>query len=162
MKFSRKTLSTVITVVAGLVLLAALPSAVVDTFETGRIYLFSRQFVEELPQRFTGPGRLRFILQPAVAVFLGIRGGRLDARMGRAPYLYGLLTGADDRKALLRSGLIAVRDLVSMSIVFDVVAQFLIYGRVYPGAAVVLGPVLICLPYSVARALTVRAMRLLR
>ncbi|WP_431273043.1 hypothetical protein ACQ858_12395 [Variovorax ureilyticus] len=162
MKFNRRTLSTIITVVAGLVLLAALPSAIVDTFETGRIYLFSHQFLEELPQRFTGPGRMRFILQPAVAVFLGIRGGRLDAQMGRSPYLYALLTGADDRRALLRSGLAAVRDLVSMSIVFDVVAQFLIYGRVYPGAAVVLGPVLICLPYSVARALTLRVMRLLR
>jgi hypothetical protein len=53
----------------------------------------------------------------------------------------------------LRCGLVAVR---------DVVAQFLIYGRVYPGAAVVLGPVLICLPYSVARAFILRVMRLLR
>lgn len=162
MKFSRSTLSTVVTVVAGLVLLAALPSAVVDTFETGRIYLFSHEFLDDLPQRFTGPGRMRFILQPAVAVFLGIRGGRIDAQTGRLPYLYALLTGADDRKALLKSGLAAVRNLVAMSIVFDVIAQFLIYGRVYPGAAVVLGPVLICLPYAMARALSLRAMRLLR
>ncbi|MBO9512498.1 MAG: hypothetical protein J7549_00155 [Variovorax sp.] len=162
MKFSRSTLSTAVTVVAGLVLLAALPSAVVDTFETGRIYLFSHQFLDDLPQRLTGPGRLRFILQPAVAIFLGIRGGRIDAQAGRPPFLYALLTGSGERNALLRSALAAVRDLVSMSIVFDVIAQLLIYGRVYPGAAVVLGPVLICLPYAMARALTLRAMRLLR
>jgi hypothetical protein len=54
---------TIVTVLALLVLAIALPFAIVDTFETGRVYLFSKQFIEELPQRFTGPGRLRFILQ---------------------------------------------------------------------------------------------------
>ncbi len=33
--------------------------------------LFSRQFLEELPRRFTGPGRLWFILQPMFAILLG-------------------------------------------------------------------------------------------
>ena len=51
-------------VLAILVIAIAIPFAIVDTFETGRVYLFSRQFLEELPQRFTGPGRFRFILQP--------------------------------------------------------------------------------------------------
>jgi hypothetical protein len=60
---------------AFLVIATALPFAIVDTIETGRVYLFSRQFLEELPQRFTGPGRLRFILPPTVAIALGIRGG---------------------------------------------------------------------------------------
>ena len=50
---------TIVTVLALLVIVVALPFAIVDTFETGRVYLFSRQFIEELPQRFTGPGRLR-------------------------------------------------------------------------------------------------------
>ncbi len=74
------------TAIAVLILAAALPSAVRDTLETGRICLFSRQFPEELPQRFTGPGRLRFVLQPTVAIVPGVRDDLADARAGRQAY----------------------------------------------------------------------------
>jgi len=158
----RAKLSISVTALAVLVLVAALPSAIRDTFETGRIYLFSRQFLEELPQRFTGPGRFRFILQPALAIILGCRGGLADARAGRPAYLYGLLFSGLHRGEYVRSGLSAIRDLVAMGIVLDAVSQLLIYHQVHPGAALVLGPVLICLPYSVARALTNRVARLIR
>jgi hypothetical protein len=158
----RAKLSTIVTVLAVVILVAALPSAIRDTFETGRIYLFSRQFLEELPQRFTGPGRLRFILQPAIAIILGFRGGLADARAGRPAYLYGMLFSGLHRGEYVRSGVAAMRDLVAIGIVLDAVSQLLIYHLVHPGAALVLGPLLICLPYSVARALTNRAARLIR
>ena len=158
----RAKLSIGVTALAVLVLVAALPSAIRDTFETGRIYLFSRQFLEELPQRFSGPGRFRFILQPALAIMLGCRGGLADARAGQPAYLYGLLFSGLHRGEYVRSGLASIRDLVAMGIVLDAVSQLLIYHQVHPGAALVLGPVLICLPYSVARALTNRVARLIR
>ena len=82
MKLTR---STIVTWVAALVLAAALPSAIQDTYATGRIYLFSWEFLAEIPARFTGPGRLRFVLQPTVAILLGLRGGLADARAGRPP-----------------------------------------------------------------------------
>ncbi len=104
---------------AVLILVAALPSAIRDTFETGRIYLFSRQFLEELPQRFTGPGRFRFILQPTLSIILGCRGGLADARAGRPAYLYGLLFSGLHREEYVRSGLAAIRDLVAMGIVLE-------------------------------------------
>ena len=160
MKLTRSTISVVVTVVAVLILVAAIPSAVRDTIETGRVYLFSRQFLEELPQRLTGPGRLRFVIQPLIAIFLGWRSGLSDARAGRPAYLYGLLLGNVDRKAQLRSGLAVVRDLIAVGIVLDAVAQLLIYGEVHPGAAAVVGPVLICIPYAVSRALTNRVAQL--
>ena len=160
MKVTRGTISTIVTAAAVVILVAAIPSALRDTFETGRVYLFSRQFLEELPQRLTGPGRLRFVLQPAVAILLGWRGGLSDARAGRPPYLYGLLLGTENRKELLRSGLATIRDLLAIGIVLDAVAQLLIYGQVHPGAALVVGPVLIGIPYAVARALTNRVARL--
>ena len=155
----RVTRSNIVAAIAVLILVAAVPSAVRDTIETGRIYLFSWQFVEELPKRFTGPGRFRFILQPSLAILIGLRGGIADARAGRLPYLYGLLTGGRDRKELVRSGWVAIRDLVAMGIVLDAVAQLLIYRQVHPGAALVIGPVLICTPYAVMRALSNRAAR---
>jgi hypothetical protein len=135
---------TIVTVLALLVLAIALPFAIVDTFETGRVYLFSRQFIEELPQRFTGPGRLRFILQPMTAILLGIRGGLRDAKSGNPPYLFGLLFGAESRRELLRSGVAAVRNLVALGIIMDIVFQLIIYHSVHPGAALVIGPILIC------------------
>jgi hypothetical protein len=158
----RSKLSISVTVLAILILVASLPSAIRDTFETGRIYLFSRQFLEELPQRFSGPGRFRFILQPAIAIILGFRGGLADARAGRPAYVYGMLFSGLHRGEYVRSGLGAIRDLIAVGIVLDAVSQLLIYHQVHPGAALVVGPVLICLPYSVARALTNRAARLLR
>lgn len=159
MKLPRITLSNVVTAAAVLILLAAVPSAVRDTFETGRVYLFSQQFLDELPQRLTGPGRLRFVLQPLMAVVLGIRGGLGDARADRPAYLFGLILGGPDRRELLRSGLAAIRNLVAIGIVLDAAAQMLIYGQIHPGAALVIGPVLIALPYAVARAVSNRAAR---
>lgn len=162
MKCNRSTISTIVTAVAVLILFAALPSAIRDTFETGRVYLFSQQFLDELPQRFAGPGRLRFILQPLVAILLGCRGGLSDARAGRLPYLYALFVDRENRKELVCSAIAAVRTLVAMGIVLDAAAQLLIYGEVHPGAALVIGPILICIPYAVARALSNRVARLLR
>ena len=153
---------TVVTVLALLVLVAAMPSAVMDTIDTGRVYLFSSQFLEELPQRFTGPGRLRFILQPLLAILLGVRSGLADAKAGFPPYLFGLFFHAGRRSELLQSGFAAIRMLLSMGIILDFVFQLVIYRAVHPGAAVLIGPILIGVPYALSRALTNRLARLLR
>lgn len=160
MKLSRKTIDTSILLLAIGILLAAIPSALIDTWETGRIYLFSPQFIEELPQRLTGPGRMRFIIQPTVALVLGVIAGRKDAMAGHPPYLYGFIFGSQSRKALLQSGLSQLRNLLAISVVLDAASQFLIYGQVHPGAALVVGPVLVCLPYAASRALSNRVMQL--
>ncbi len=147
------------TVLALIVIVAAVPPAVVDTIETGRVYLFSKEFLDELPQRFTGPGRFRFILQPIFAILLGVRGGLADARVGNSPYLFGLLFDAGRRRGLLRSGAADIRTLLAMGIILDVVLQLVIYRAVHPGAAVLIGPILICFPYALSRALTTRLAR---
>ena len=157
MKLTR---STIITGVAVLVLLAAIPSAIREALESGRIYLFSREFLADIPARLTGPGRLRFILQPTVAIILGIRWGLADARAGRPPCLMGLLFHPLHRREYVRTGLSTVRDLVAFGIILDVVAQFLIFQQVHPGAALVVGPVLIATPYGLARGLTNRVAQL--
>ena len=147
---------TIVTLLAILVITITVPFAILDTIETGRVYVFSKQFLEELPQRFTGPGRLRFILQPITAILLGIRGGLRDAKTGNPPYLFGLFFGAEHRRELLRSGVAAIRNLVALGIIMDIVFQLIIYHSVHPGAAVVIGPILICFPYALSRALTTR------
>ncbi len=149
----------VVTVLAFLVIVITIPFAIHDTIKMGRVYLFSRQFLEELPQRFTGPGRLRFILQPMMAILLGIRGGLADTKAGNPPYLFGLLSSSGRRKELLQSGVAAVRNLLAAGIIMDVVFQLIIYRSVHPGAALMVGPILICLPYTLSRAFTNRVAR---
>jgi hypothetical protein len=153
MKLHRDTL---VTWAAALVIVAAIPWALLDTAQTGRVYLFSQQFFDELPQRFAGRGRMRFILQPASAVFLGVRGGLADAVAGNPPFLLGLAVDSRRRRELLRSAVAAIRTLLAVGIVLDVVFQFVLYGEVHPGAALLIGPILVCLPYAVSRALTTR------
>jgi len=156
MKLRREAIMPVLAI---LIIAAAIPYAIVDTLETGRVYLFSSQLLEELPQRFSGPGRFRFILQPIIAILLGVRGGLTDARAGNPPYLFGLLFAAGRRAELLRSGAAAISTLLAMGIILDLVFQFILYRAVHPGAALLIGPILVGTPYALARALTRRLAR---
>jgi hypothetical protein len=135
-----------------LVLALSVPGSLREAWERGGFYLFSREFLLDLPKRLVGPGRFRFLLQPAMAVALGIAAGRADARAGRAPYLYALLLGTENRGALARSALRDVANILLAGILLDSVSQWLILGASYPGAALLVGPVLIAVPYAVARA----------
>ena len=158
MKLTR---STIIMGLAVVVLLAALPAAIRETLQSGRIYLFSWEFLADLPARLTGPGRLRFVLQPTMAILLGLRGGLGDARAGRPPYLMGLVFDPLHRWEYVRTGLRSIGDIVAIGIVLDIVAQFLIFQQVHPGAALAVGPVLIAMPYALARGVTNRVTRMI-
>ena len=130
-----------------------------EILRTGEVYVFSRQFLEDIPKRLTGPGRFRFVLQPAVAIFLGARAGVAEARENRPPFLQAVLFNAEHRSALIRSALSHVAVLVSVAILFDAISQLLIFGNIHPGAALVVGPVLISVPYGLSRALANRVAR---
>ena len=143
-----------------LVLLVSVPASLQAAHEQGGFYLFSRACLEDIPTRLEGPGRFRFVLQPLIAIILGIRGGRADYRAGRPAYLYGLVFHGSLRAELFRSALAHVANIMLMGILVDSVCQWLILGISYPGAALVVGPVLIMLPYSVARALSNRCSQL--
>jgi len=142
-----------------LVLALSVPGSLREAWERGGFYLFSHAFLEDLPRRLTGPGRFRFVLQPLIATILGVRDGRADARAGRPPYLLALVTDRVRRRDLARNGLRTIVNLLLMGILLDSVFQWLILGQSYPGAALVVGPVLITMPYAVARALASRATR---
>jgi hypothetical protein len=142
-----------------IVLVLSVPGSLRDAYERGGIYLFSRAFLEDIPRRLTGPGRFRFVLQPLIAVVLGIRSGMADARAGKPPFLSGLIVHRGRRSEFLKSGFNAVVNLLLMGILLDAVFQWVILGVSHPGAALVVGPLLICVPYAVARALSNRTAR---
>jgi hypothetical protein len=138
------------------ILIAVTPRAILRIIETGDLYLFTDQFFQDILARLTGPGRLRFILQPTVAIILGTRGGMKDASAGLPPFLWALIFHKEHRRELLRSTLASVRNLVAIAILLDLISQFLIFHEVRPAAALVVGPVLIGVPYAVSRALSNR------
>jgi hypothetical protein len=146
----------VLAVVTVLVLAVSLPGSIRDAYVRGGVYVFSHQFFEDLPKRLIGPGRFRFLLQPTFAIALGVKAGRSDASSGRSPYLSALLLGREPRGALVRNTFESIAHLLLAGVLVDSVCQWLILGSSYPGAALVVGPVLIAAPYAVARALANR------
>jgi hypothetical protein len=152
----QRRLTLVLAVLTVLALALSVPGSLRGAWERGGFYLFSHEFLEDLPRRLTGPGRFRFLLQPAVAIALGIAAGRSDGRARRPPYLLALALGREARGELLRSAYRSIAHLVLAGVLLDSVCQWLILGSSYPGAALVVGPVLIALPYAVARALANR------
>jgi hypothetical protein len=155
----RGRLTLVLAVLTVFALALSVPGSLRDAWERGGFYLFSREFFEDLPRRLTGPGRFRFVLQPAFAIALGIAAGRSDGRAGRPPYLQALLLGREARGELLRSAYRSIAHLLLAGVLVDSVCQWLILGASYPGAALVVGPVLIAIPYGLARALANRFTR---
>lgn len=139
-----------------LVVLLALPSSLHYAYQHGGFYLFSDAFLRDLPKRLTGPGRMRFLFQPVAAIVLGIRAGAADARAGKPPYILSLILGTDDRRELLKDAFTQLSALTALAILLDCVSQFLILRKVFPGAALVVGPVLIAVPYALSRALSNR------
>ncbi len=109
--------------------------------------------------RLSGPGRLRFIFQPIVAILLGAREGIKDFRAGLSPFLWSLTFHGAHRKKLIYTAITSVYDLIAFAIILDMVSQFLIFRRIHPGAALLVGPALIFLPYAVSRALSNRVAR---
>lgn len=148
--------SSILIVLALTILLAAVPGAIRRIVQTGDLYLFTQRFFEDMVARLSGPGRLRFILQPVVASLVGIRDGKRDGHAGRPAFLLTLALGGGRRVEFLRSAFSSIRDLVAIAIILDVVSQLLIFENVHPGAALLLGPVLIAIPYSISRALANR------
>jgi hypothetical protein len=105
---------------------------------------------------FGGRFQIRLILQPLLAVVLGVRFGIRDAKHGSRPFFIRMVEAKDDRLKILKQGL---RDAViplSLALVLDAVLQHMINGRVRPLAAVVVGSLLVWLPFLIVRSLTNR------
>ena len=72
MKRPRQRILLLISALTIAVLALSVPGALRFRSEYGGFYLFSTAFLEDLPKRLAGPGRLRFIFQPTMAILLGI------------------------------------------------------------------------------------------
>lgn len=148
--------SSLITAIAITIVASVLPGAIRRIIQSGDPYLFTERFFEDLWARLSGPGRIRFVLQPTAAVLVGMRDGKRDSRTRCPPFLSGLAFRRTHRRELWRTAIASVRDLVAIAIILDIISQMLIFREIHPGASLLLGPVLIAVPYSISRAFTNR------
>jgi len=108
-------------------------------------------FIEGLSARLQGPVNLRLLLQPAMALFFAIRDGRRDAREGKPPFFWGLLTHPGQRRQMLLSGWKSVGKVFLMAVTIDFVFQYLTFDTIRAGGALAAGITLALVPYVVFR-----------
>ena len=116
-------------------------------------------FFGELWARVGGPLDFRLVLQPVMAMLIAIRAGRNDAREGRPPFLWTVLTDRRERRALLRNGWRDVSRVFVLAWLVDAVYQIVFIQAVRPLQGLLVAVVLAFVPYGVARGLTTRLIR---
>ena len=106
---------------------------------------------EHLVGRLTGPLTFRLLLQPTMSTLFAVRDGLRDARAGRSPFFSTIVGNPDDRRRLIREGLIAIGKLAVLAIVLDFVYQLIVFRRIYPVEAIDVALLLALIPYFVLR-----------
>ncbi len=106
-----------------------------------------------------GPFVFRFVLQPIMATMAALRDGVRDARVGRSPFLWTVLTDPAQRRGRLDEALIATSRIILLGLAMDAVYQFIEFDIFYPVEAVIIALLLAFVPYLVLRGLVTRIAR---
>jgi hypothetical protein len=110
----------------------------------------------DLIDRPSGPMAFRFILQPLMAAIAAILHGRRDARAGRTPYFWTVMSEPHERIGRLREGLNATARIILLGIVMDAIYQISFLNRFYPVESVIVAVGLGFVPYLVLRGIVTR------
>jgi hypothetical protein len=113
----------------------------------------------DLIERPGGPLRFRFILQPVMAAIAAWVDGLKDAKLGRSPYFWTILTRRGERGGRLLEGLITTARVILLGLVMDVIYQIIVLKTLYPGEAVVVALLLGFIPYLLLRGPVARIAR---
>ena len=105
---------------------------------------------------FGGKFQIRLILQPLVALLLGVRLGIRDAKHGKPPFFMSLVDPKHDRRANLKQGLRDAIVPLGVAFVLDGILQRMILGHVRWLGAVVVDSLLVFLPFLIGRGLANR------
>ena len=109
--------------------------------------------------RVSGPMKFRLVLQPMMSSFFAIRAGLADAKLGKPPYFWALLSTSGDRMQMIKDGWKSVGGVFIVALVLDAVYQVIELRFVYPGEAIVVALVLAIVPYLMVRGLVTRLAR---
>jgi len=114
---------------------------------------------QNLLERPSGPKAFRFILQPIMATIAALADGVKDARTGRDPYLWTILTNPAKRGSRLHEGLIATARVILLGLCMDLIYQFIVFDTFHPAEAVIIAGLLAFVPYLLLRGPITRVAR---
>jgi hypothetical protein len=117
------------------------------------------RFMTDMVDRVSGPMKFRLLLQPLMAIFFAIRSGLMDARTGKPPYFWSLLTDPAHRTEMLKDGWKSVGKIFVIALVLDMIYQVVVLNFVYPVEAIVVALLLAIVPYLLVRGLVTRIAR---
>ncbi len=110
-----------------------------------------QRFWHDLLDRPDGVMRFRFILQPVMAAIAALHDGVEDARLGRSPYIWTLLSSPSERVGRLAEGVISTARVLLLGLCMDTVYQLIVLKTFYPGEAVIVAIALAFVPYLLLR-----------
>jgi hypothetical protein len=114
---------------------------------------------ENILARPGGPMTFRFILQPAMAALAALHDCIKDARTGRSPYFWTLLTSPANRRDRLYEGLISTARIILLGLVMDAIYQVIVLKTFYPVESVIVALALAFVPYLILRGPIARVAR---
>jgi hypothetical protein len=114
---------------------------------------------EHIAARPGGALSLRFVLQPTMSIIFAVRDGIKDARTGRSPYFWTVVSNPDKRRARLREGAVATGKIILLAILLDGIYQYIEFKRFYPVEAVLVAIFLAFIPYLLVRGPVARIAR---
>ncbi len=112
--------------------------------------------MDYLIELISGPGTFRFVLQPILAILMGVRDGRNDAKSSTPPMMYTLLLASGKRKEALKGVLHRLALPLTFAVALDSILQIYIFGVWRLQWALVVGVCLVGIPYLLARGITNR------
>jgi hypothetical protein len=109
------------------------------------------RFWTDVVGRWDGPLDFRLILQPAMAIFFGVRDGLRFAREGRSFLLWGGPKDPAERTAQLRSTWRSIGKVFLLAIVLDVIYQLWVFRWLFVPQTLFVAVVVALLPYLLVR-----------
>ena len=114
---------------------------------------------KDILDRPGGPMWFRFILQPVMAAIAALYDGIKDARLGRDPYLWTILTNRQESAGRVREGVLATGRIILLGLGMDAVYQATVLKTYYPGEMVLIAVLLAFVPYLLLRGPSARIAR---
>ncbi|HKR85994.1 MAG TPA: hypothetical protein VJS37_17675 [Terriglobales bacterium] len=112
--------------------------------------IFNRLW-ENLLGRMHGPLNFRLIVQPAVATFLAVRAGFMDARLGRPAFVWAALTNPSYRHVLIAESWKDVWKVFALAVALDAIYQLIVNRGVYLLELFIVATTLAVIPYILLR-----------
>jgi hypothetical protein len=110
-----------------------------------------QRFWTDIFDRVHGPMIFRFYLQPVMALLAALPDGIRDARLGHSSFFWSAWWDKNVSTGRLREGAASTARVVLLGLSMDMIYQFKVLDRFYPGEALMMALLLAVIPYFIFR-----------